>query len=213
VVNPSLASAALSCGHSIASKRLSLSTLILVALLAGCATTPESQFYVLQPRGWKAPAPKAVPGKPATIGLLPVTLPDYLDRPQIVTGKGSVGIHVAEFHRWGEPLGSGVARVLCDTLKTCLTPHTVLAFPWGDTRPDLQIKISVNTFIATPGAKATLVADCRLIDREGNGTLHTFSTERPAGTDYTSIVQTMSALVDDLGRMLAEKIIENGNDE
>jgi len=190
-----------------------LSAAVLAALLAGCATTPESQFYVLQPRAWNAPASKKVPGKPTTIGLQPVTLPDYLDRPQIVTGKGSVGIHVAEFHRWGEPLGSGMARVLRDTLKTCLTPHTIPAFPWGDTRPDLQIKISVNTFIATPGAKATLVADCRLIDREGNGTLHTFSTERPAGTDYTSIVQTMSALVDDLGRMLAEKIIENGNDE
>jgi uncharacterized protein len=192
--------------------RLSLSVLFLATLFAGCAATPESQFYVLQPREWSAPVPKAA-AEPIAIALHPVTLPGYLDRPHIVTGKGSVGIDVAEFHRWGEPLDCGVDRVLCASLKKSLPSHSVTAFPWGAIRPELQVKVTVNAFIATPGAKARLAADCRLFGRDGNGITHTASHERPVGADYTNIVQTMSALVDDLGRGLAEKIAGSRNGE
>lgn len=181
---------------------------VAAGLLVGCATTPESQFYVLQPRGWHAPKPAGIGGDRITIGLQRVSLPGYMDRSQIVTSKGGVGIDVAEFHRWGEPLDLGMARVLCDTLKDSLAPHTVLAFPWGDSKPDLHVKVLVDAFVATPGKKARLAGDCRLTHRDGRSASHRFAYERPVASDYTNMVQGMSALVDDLGRGLAEKIAE-----
>jgi len=188
-------------------------TAILLALLTGCATTPKSHFYVLQPREWNAPALKTSQADSVTIGLHPVSLPDYLDRPQIVTGTGGVGIEVAEFHRWGESLECGVERVLCSSLKKSLPPHNVLVFPWGGARPELQIRVVVNTFLATPGGKARLTAECCLFGQDGQRVTHAGSYERPVAENYTSIVLTMSALVDDLGRELAEKILESSNVE
>src|SRR5215475_4363631 len=55
---------------------------LLLLVLAGCANTPPTQFYILPTL---ASADSAAANRDLTIGVGPVTLPPYLDRPQIVT--------------------------------------------------------------------------------------------------------------------------------
>ena len=83
-----------------------LSVLFAPILLSAClgASSPAPQYYVLA-----APPEKKLPGGNLSapvgprIGLLPATLPGYLQRAQMVIREDSrVGIRVDDLHRWGE---------------------------------------------------------------------------------------------------------------
>ena len=50
------------------------------------------------------------------IGVGPITVPKYLDRPQIVTRSGRNQLALGEFDRWAEPLQDNVLRVLAENL-------------------------------------------------------------------------------------------------
>ena len=68
-------------------RRLSWIACVLAAALLGCApiggTTPPSRFYLLT--SLEAPPPRTNgPG----LGVGPVRIAEYLDRPQIVTRRG-----------------------------------------------------------------------------------------------------------------------------
>ena len=75
--------------------------LALMLCLYSCAgKSTSSKFYVLSPMPQSALS--ATEG--TTIGVLPVAMPDYLDRPQIVTRASENKIKIDEFSRWAEPL-------------------------------------------------------------------------------------------------------------
>ncbi|HHS83814.1 MAG TPA: hypothetical protein ENK38_02680, partial [Gammaproteobacteria bacterium] len=66
-------------------------------LLAACGTTRPSHFYLLTPlaqndSGLEDSGPGIIVG--------PITLPDYLLRPQIVLRNDENEITFEEFHRW-----------------------------------------------------------------------------------------------------------------
>ena len=66
-------------------------------LAAGCAQTPPSNFSTLSSlRSDDTQGSGADPEGP-TIALGPVKLPQYLDRPQIVTRSSPNRVHLAEF--------------------------------------------------------------------------------------------------------------------
>ena len=69
------------------------------------------------------------------VGVLPVFLPGYLDRPQVVTWTGPGELRIDEFLRWAEPLDAGVARVLGESLGTLLPSHRVIRAPWSSAAP------------------------------------------------------------------------------
>ena len=58
-------------------------------VLSGCfGSTPPTQFYLLPlPTGGDTAPPSSAVQRALTIGVGPVTVPPYLDRPQIVTGQ------------------------------------------------------------------------------------------------------------------------------
>ena len=87
-----------------------LTLVALLALAAGCARTPPAQYYLLQ-----APAATTVgTASGPRIGLGPVRLPEYLDRPQIVSWASATRLELSNSHRWAEPLQQSVARALLD---------------------------------------------------------------------------------------------------
>ena len=101
---------------------------ITLLALYGClslgGTTPPSRFFVLT-----APRLEPLPQQVAAgqVLLLPtVSMPAYLDRPQLVTRSGAE-LHIAPFERWGEPLAQGITRVLAEVLQESLPPLVVTA--------------------------------------------------------------------------------------
>ncbi|AMV70893.1 hypothetical protein JCM30471_27000 [Desulfuromonas carbonis] len=118
-----------------------------IPALAGCislgAPTPPSHFYLLG----AAPAP--VPAGPVQgeLQLTLVALPAYLDRPQLVTRRNEQELEIAPFERWGEPLATGITRVLAATLRQRLPELVVVAGAESATRAATgRLQVSFDRF-------------------------------------------------------------------
>ena len=98
-------------------KSMQLATLLAVLVLAGCGSSPKANFYTL---GSDAPPPRA-PAAPYRIAIGIVTVPDLIDRPQIVTRTGANQVTIDEFARWAEPLQGEIPRVIAANLADART--------------------------------------------------------------------------------------------
>src|SRR4029453_549757 len=87
---------------------------VALLVLSGClGSTPPTQFYLLPPRPSGDTAPPASAGpRDLTLAVGPVTVPPYLDRPQIVTRTSRAKLALADFDQWAGPLADTIARVL-----------------------------------------------------------------------------------------------------
>lgn len=122
---------------------VALSALVAAACVDIGGDTAPSRFYVLS----AAEATKPPPPDGRAILVGPVTLPRYLDRPQIVTRPTPNQLSVAEYDRWGGRLDDNVARVLAQDLAGHLGTSRVAIFPREQRLPDaLQISIDVSRF-------------------------------------------------------------------
>lgn len=138
--------------------------LMLSLTLAGCATQP-SRFYLLTPSD-------AVPQGPfledLVLGVGPVRLAAYLERPQIVARKSTNSLKVEEFDRWGGTLEANITWVLAENLSRDLGTESVVTFPWERALvPDYQVTIDVRQFDLTRPGEVRLTALWRLLGPRG----------------------------------------------
>jgi uncharacterized protein len=179
-------------------------------MAGGCASQP-SRFYLLSA---VANAETASPGTSGqqgpTIGVGPVTLPRYVDRPQLVTRTSPYELKLAEFDRWAEALDTNFTRVLAENLSILLPTARVVMSPWPRaTLLDYQITVDVTHFLSQVGGDSLLIADWTLLKGEGQEALTSgrarFSAS-PGGQDYAAIVAAMSQTVASLSREIATTI-------
>lgn len=89
----------------------------LLLLLTGCGRSPQTQFYTLVPT-----VPPATSGLHAsnspTVAIAAVTLPELVDRPQLVViPDGDTRVAMLESRRWAEPLKTAIPRILAENLS------------------------------------------------------------------------------------------------
>ena len=86
---------------------------LVLLTLAGCADKP-TRLYVLTATTEK---PAATSPSGLAIGIGPITLPKYLDRPQIVSSVEANSLDQANFDQWGGDLNDNITRVLATNLS------------------------------------------------------------------------------------------------
>lgn len=91
---------------------------------SGCARTP-TRYYLLTP----VPGAEAATRATAVVAVGPVSLPDYLDRPEIVTRDGTNAARLGAYDQWAGPLDDMLPRVLVEDLAARLPGDRVVAFP------------------------------------------------------------------------------------
>ena len=180
-------------------------------LLAGCGSTPTTQFYKLS----SLPSPQqenpaTLLGENIAIGVGPVELPAYLDRPQIVTRKSQNQLEISEFHRWAASLPGDFARVLAKNISTLLPTDQVAVYPWeGTFTPTYQVKLNVEQFDGQVGKQIFLRVIWSLVGQEGAKVLVVRKTliEEPVLTDdYDGLVAAQSNALATLSREIVEEI-------
>ena len=183
-----------------------IETFLLTVMLSlgACGTTPPTKFFLLSPIP-AAGAPTQSNGHELRLGVGPINLPEYLDRPQIVTREADTEMRLADDHRWAEPLKENFAHVLGDNLSRLLGTGQVHAFPWPPSQPiDYQIVVNVIRFESDASGKVALVArwDIRggsertlLVSRRSD-----ISVPVPNPASYESIVAASSAAVAQLSQ-------------
>ncbi len=125
----------------------------------GCGTPPQERFYTLgeytlgeytrgeHTRGAAAPL-EAIPGGAGySVAIGPVTVPEGVDRPQMVVRASGHRVEVSELHRWAEPLKSEIPRVLAAHLRRELRTEQIATTDQGAGRAaDYRIRVDVQRF-------------------------------------------------------------------
>jgi len=179
-----------------------------VALLAGCRAAPPVAYYSLSPLAAAEVYPSENAGP--LVGVGPVTVPDMLDRPQIVTRTSANRIDVSEFHRWGGRLKDALPRVLIQNIAVHLGSDRVALYPWKEpTRPAYRVSVDILRFDGRLGEAVDLVAAWK-ISRPADDDVPVVrrSSFRAAvdGPGYDALVTAQGRALDDLAKTIAEAI-------
>ncbi|AXF18680.1 ABC-type transport auxiliary lipoprotein family protein [Paraburkholderia caledonica] len=92
-------------------------------LLGAWGSSPTASFYTLTVDMTLTPMTSTMP---VHVVVNPVTIPDVVDRPLIVTRMGNNQVVLDEFARWGEPLKGDIARTIAGDLATLLASDRAL---------------------------------------------------------------------------------------
>lgn len=133
------------------------------------------------------------------IGVGPIKIPSYIDRPQMVLRSGQeVLITLDEFNRWGEPLSDNVPRVVTDMVALHAGPDiSVIQYPSASNRhANVWITMNINRLDGALGESATLDTWWSIISRDGD-LLHAgrFHHSIPVGQDYADLAKAESTLL------------------
>lgn len=189
-------------------------TLIAMALLAGgCSLgrqSPPTRLYVLTALPWTDDSQHAAGASGVALAVGPVDLPEYVDRPQIVTGDSGNELQRAALEQWAEPLETNFTRVLADNLSVLLSTERVAVFPWKGSVPiDYQVVVEVTQFLGTRNGAVALVALWRVLGKDGREVLvsrQSRFTEATGSQEYGALASAMSRTVASLSREIATAI-------
>ena len=181
--------------------------IVFVLLVAGCSTSPTSNFFHLEKN-----ADMTLTGidRGTAIGVGPVNIAQYLDRPQIVTRNGSHGLQMSEFNRWSEPLKNSISRVISVSLSNQLQTTRVYLIPRRNKAIplDYQVAIDIARFDGELGSDARLTARWSLYDKDNKVILTKVSIISVAseGTDFESLVAAENQALQKLSAEIANAI-------
>jgi uncharacterized protein len=180
---------------------------VLVAWLAGCGSSRQAQFYTLSP----VPAPAAAPLADCSVSVGPVSVPDVVDRQQIVIRTGPNQVIMDEFNRWASPLRGDIARVVAENLVSMLGTPQITVFPQTSAvGADYRVAVDVLRFDSAPGGAATLDAlwTIRSSKPEETRSGRTSVSEPAQGGGYNALVAAHSRALGKMSTDIATTIRE-----
>ena len=149
-------------------QRIRLASLLtLLLLLSACATPANLRYYTLSgasPPG-AAAAGAAVEYR---VAIGPVSVPEAIDRPQIVLRVAPTRYAIADTERWSAPLKREIPRVVAEVVGRRLPAARVAAnFQYGGQDADYRVWIDVLRFESVPGDSITFEAAWSVNNRSG----------------------------------------------
>jgi len=144
-------------------RTVSLSAL---AILAGCMRpSPPVVLHTLRPLESQA-APASTP---LSLEVMPVLVPELIQRPQLLSAQGPERWGLSETHRWGNPIEKDIERVLVENLSALLGSDSIVAYPGGDRiKASYRLSLDIQQFAAQPGGSLRLRATW-ILTRVGGG--------------------------------------------
>ncbi len=184
--------------------------IVLLAIgIAGCSTQ-ETRHYTLAPVG--LPAKIGITGGPAiTVGVGPVRLPDYLDRPEIAIRLSDYTVDLLTFEHWAAPLDQQFPRVLITNMQAEMPFARVIGFPPVQPTPvDVQVEVDVQQFDVDVAGTAVLIANWQLRGPGGQSILSSAQAQVMANAKENTMpgrVGALSEAVAKLARALSDAVV------
>jgi uncharacterized protein len=136
---------------------------LLAGLLTACASPAPTRFHTLL-----APASAAVPADPGwAFELLPVSVPEQVDVPQLVVRSGAGELVPVDTRHWAAPLGRELRDALSDRLTAQLGARDLHRLAQPRDLPFWRIRVSVARFDSVPGGYALLDAGWSISGEDG----------------------------------------------
>ena len=198
--------------------RNACATTAIIITLVGCgpilAPQPDlAKFYLLTPAA-DPPSTQTAAAQSSsggfTLGLGPVKLPPYLDRPEVVTRSAPNRLDLSKTDRWGESLQNNFTSVLTRDLSAQLGSQQIVAFPWySTTHLDLQVQVEVYRFETDAQGNAQLSAKWTVRDGLGKNILYSAEsnlTQPSKPGDTADGAAALSRTVNDMSREIANMV-------
>jgi uncharacterized protein len=180
-----------------------VSCCILASVGAGCAS-PRSDFYTLSRSAKAAPATADY-----SVAVGPVSVPEVVDRQEIVVRTGPNQVFIDEFHRWGSPLRDDIARGIAGNLSALLGAPQVSVFPHPTfSSAKYRVAVNVMVFDSTPGESAALDAVWGIRGAVDGGIRSGRTTVRETVSDagYSALIAAHSRALEKLSEDIADAI-------
>ncbi|MEY3289596.1 MAG: hypothetical protein RLZZ419_1838 [Pseudomonadota bacterium] len=118
-------------------------------LLSGCARDSKPvQFYRLNANSAVVSVPSMVAATQGlVVGLGPIRIPEYLNRPQMIMAITDNQYQLSEDHRWAERLDQNISLALFKVLPRQLGTDRIVRYPWPQRQVvDYQVGIDILEF-------------------------------------------------------------------
>lgn len=183
--------------------------------LAGCVgSSRPSRFYTLAP---SAPHQAAsTTGTDAMLAVVPVEIPDYVDRRQIVTRAGSNEVVLAEFDRWAGSLQEEITRSLVAVLADRLSSRNVAVSASRSAEAvsaasTYRAAVTISRFDGVLGQSVVLCGRWALmVERDGKARSLTARDatvkENVDGAGYDALVAAMGRALARFGEAMADSV-------
>ena len=183
-----------------------IATLFAIAALAGCGSSPKERFYTLSSG---VALERSYTKAPYSIAIGPVTVPEVINRPQLVTYLAPNRVKIAEQARWAQPLKSEIPRVIADNLTQLLNGAYVSVYPENPSPDaDYQVRVDVQRFDSALGDAVTIEALWTVRPVQGGAPKNGRSVVREPtnGDGYDALVAAHGRALAAVSRDIAEAI-------
>jgi len=190
-----------------------MSGVCLVLILGGCISvqnSPTPRFYMLSALNESQISKRMDIASDVLIGVGPVKIPEYQDRPQIVTQSKDETLKFAQFDRWGESLDLGVERLIAEDLTVMLPGAKFTLYPWNLTiAVKYQVVVEIVQLDSELDKDLFLVAQWLVIDAQNTKTMIIKRSEfrqpiKPQ--NYSGLAKTLSTACATLSSEIAEAL-------
>jgi uncharacterized lipoprotein YmbA len=174
----------------------------MMLLVTACSTrSPNANFYLLE-NGLSGDERSGT----LRVGLGPVSVADYLQKPQIAIRTDSSKIIFSEFDRWASDLRGLIINAVQHDLANELNTDNIFEYPWRKSdKIDFAVSLDIKRFDASfDQASAYLEARVKLTNAQGESIARSYSLTEPLQTSsYESVVSTQRRLLSSLAEKVA----------
>ncbi len=190
-------------------------------LLGACAETAPSRFYTLTSMGDMKTGDTASAGtSKLAVGIGPITVAEYLNRPEVVVRTKANEVDVLEFDRWTGELNNRMTLIFAENLSILLGTEQIALAPLRRGVPiDYLVTAEIIRFDRGADDNVHLVALWSLFGEDGDFLIVTRKTriskpvtdgppmaDQPPGPDVNATAAAMSAALADWSREIAGEI-------
>jgi uncharacterized lipoprotein YmbA len=179
------------------------------AVLLGCASSPPTHFYTLSAGALVSGGSADKSAAEYRVSVDPVTLPETVDRPQLVVRVGANQIVLVEEHRWAGPLKGEIRRVIAENLSQLLGAERVVTFSQNPVHhTEYRVLVDIQRFDSMVG-QTVLIDALWAVRRVPDGQLRTGRSlvrESTGGEGYDALVEAHNRALAMMSLDIAEAV-------
>ena len=185
-----------------------LASVVLTLVLSGCAHDSKPvQYYRLSVDSGIGARLPAIAQDPV-IGLGPIRIPEYLDRPQMIIAITDNQYRLSEEHRWTDRLDQNISLALFKALPGQLGTDRIVRYPWPQRQVvDYQVGIDILEFNVDASGQSRLTAQWSIKRKDKPAIDKRSNYQFPASTtDYDVMVKAQNQCLTKLSQEIAETL-------
>jgi len=183
---------------------------VYLLVLSACGSSPPVRYYALNPIVTDY---QQDPDDAVMLGIEPLSIPDYLNRSQIVTRDVDAQMRVDDFSRWTEPLADSMHRIVSTDVDNLLHGVVVVMYPYDAvvrSHLDYRLVGDVNRFDADSSGLVVLEIQWAIVDTEANllvpARRNRYQAQMVTSGDFGAMVAAMNDVLSQFSRDIAGRL-------